>query len=120
MESALDVDVRHQYDYLFKVLMIGDSGVGKSCLLLRYVDFAHREAYQNTIGVDFKMKSIKLDGKIIRLQVWDTGESYKVVITQPKFSKKKNESRSHASGFGEYCDFYSREKLMVSEMFEFV
>ncbi|CAH3015503.1 unnamed protein product [Porites evermanni] len=68
----LKVDLQQQYDYLFKVLMIGDSGVGKSCLLLRYVDFAHREAYLNTIGVDFKVKTIKLNGKRIRLQVWDT------------------------------------------------
>lgn len=74
MDSDLNVDLHLQYDYLFKVLMIGDSGVGKSCLLLRYVDFAHREAYLNTIGVDFKIKTIKLDGKRIRLQVWDTGK----------------------------------------------
>lgn len=74
MDSDLLVDLQLQYDYLFKVLMIGDSGVGKSCLLLRYVDFAHREAYLNTIGVDFKIKTIKLNGKRIRLQVWDTGK----------------------------------------------
>ena len=73
MDSDLKVDLQQQYDYLFKVLMIGDSGVGKSCLLLRYVDSSHREAYLNTIGVDFKIKTIKLNGKRIRLQVWDTG-----------------------------------------------
>ena len=74
MDPDLQVDLHLQYDYLFKVLMIGDSGVGKSCLLLRYVDCDHREAYINTIGVDFKIKTIKLNGKRIRLQVWDTGK----------------------------------------------
>lgn len=74
MDPDLQVDFHLQYDYLFKVLMIGDSGVGKSCLLLRYVDCDHREAYINTIGVDFKIKTIKLNGKRIRLQVWDTGK----------------------------------------------
>jgi len=83
MDSDLNVDLHLQYDYLFKVLMIGDSGVGKSCLLLRYVDFAHREAYLNTIGVDFKIKTIKLDGKRIRLQVWDTAgqERFKTITS---------------------------------------
>ncbi|CAH3139538.1 unnamed protein product [Pocillopora meandrina] len=83
MDSDLLVDLQLQYDYLFKVLMIGDSGVGKSCLLLRYVDFAHREAYLNTIGVDFKIKTIKLNGKRIRLQVWDTAgqERFKTITS---------------------------------------
>lgn len=83
MDSDLHVDLHLQYDYLFKVLMIGDSGVGKSCLLLRYVDCAHRESYVNTIGVDFKIKTIKLGGKRIRLQVWDTAgqERFKTITS---------------------------------------
>ena len=59
-------------DYIFKLLIIGDSSVGKSCMLLRYVDDTYNESYLSTIGVDFKVKTLKLDDKVIKLQIWDT------------------------------------------------
>lgn len=62
----------NEYDYLFKLLLIGDSGVGKSSILIRFTDDSYSEAFISTIGVDFKIKSIELDGKHIKLQLWDT------------------------------------------------
>eukprot|EP00029_Vermamoeba_vermiformis_P009574 TRINITY_DN4817_c0_g1_i1.p1 TRINITY_DN4817_c0_g1~~TRINITY_DN4817_c0_g1_i1.p1 ORF type:complete len:209 (-),score=49.33 TRINITY_DN4817_c0_g1_i1:88-714(-) len=61
-----------EYDYLFKLLLIGDSGVGKSCILLRFADDTYTDSYISTIGVDFKIKTIDLDGKTVKLQIWDT------------------------------------------------
>lgn len=61
-----------EYDYLFKLLLIGDSGVGKSCLLLRFADNSYLDSYISTIGVDFKIRTVEQDGKTIKLQIWDT------------------------------------------------
>ncbi|KAK9172213.1 Ras family protein [Cryptosporidium meleagridis] len=61
-----------EYDFLFKLVLIGDSGVGKSCLLLRFADDSFTDSYITTIGVDFRFRTIKVDDKIIKLQIWDT------------------------------------------------
>ncbi|KAJ4748660.1 Ras-related protein Rab-1A [Rhynchospora pubera] len=62
----------NEYDYLFKLLLIGDSSVGKSCLLLRFADDSYVDSYISTIGVDFKIRTVDLDGKTVKLQIWDT------------------------------------------------
>ncbi|CAL8086554.1 unnamed protein product [Calicophoron daubneyi] len=63
---------KKSYDVLFKLLLIGDSGVGKTCLLFRYVEDTFSSSFISTIGIDFKIKTIELEGKKIKLQIWDT------------------------------------------------
>ncbi len=59
-------------DYLFKVLLIGNSGVGKSSLLMRFAEDVFSDNHIMTIGVDFKIKTVDVDSKAIKLQIWDT------------------------------------------------
>ncbi|THD25845.1 Ras protein Rab 10 [Fasciola hepatica] len=63
---------KKSYDVLFKLLLIGDSGVGKTCLLFRYVEDTFSSSFISTIGIDFKIKTVELEGKKIKLQIWDT------------------------------------------------
>lgn len=77
-----------KYDYLIKLLLVGDSGVGKSCLLLRYSDDSYTSSFITTIGIDFKIKSITIpDGKAteskVKLQIWDTAgqERFRTITT---------------------------------------
>ena len=80
------------YDHLFKLLVIGDAGVGKSAILIRFADntftdrlgsrfenfrkflrnFTNQKSYINTIGVDFKIRTVEIRGEKVKLQIWDT------------------------------------------------
>jgi Ras-related protein Rab-8A len=74
---------RANYDELIKLLLIGDSGVGKSCLLLRFSDDTFTTSFITTIGIDFKIRTIELDNKRIKLQIWDTAgqERFRTITT---------------------------------------
>jgi Ras-related protein Rab-8A len=68
---------------LLKVIIIGDSGVGKSNILMRFCENEFKTSYVATIGVDFKMKAVNVDGTKLRLQIWDTaGQERYRTITQ--------------------------------------
>lgn len=71
------------YDYLFKLLLIGDSGVGKTCVLFRFSEDAFNTTFISTIGIDFKIRTIELEGKKIKLQIWDTAgqERFRTITT---------------------------------------
>uniref|UniRef100_A0A8C7LY52 Ras-related protein Rab-11A n=1 Tax=Oncorhynchus mykiss TaxID=8022 RepID=A0A8C7LY52_ONCMY len=72
-----------EYDFLFKVVLIGDSGVGKSNLLSRFTRNDFNLESKSTIGVEFATRSIQVDGKTIKAQIWDTAgqERYRAITS---------------------------------------
>jgi Ras-related protein Rab-1A len=75
--------LQNDYDYLFKLLLIGNSAVGKSSLLLRFSDNIFNESFLPTIGVDFKIRTFELSSKTVKLQIWDTAgqERFKTITS---------------------------------------
>ncbi|XP_008397600.1 ras-related protein Rab-15-like [Poecilia reticulata] len=73
-----------QYDVLFRLLLLGDSGVGKTCMLRRFTEGEFDPSHISTIGVDFKMKTIEIGGLKVRIQIWDTAgqERYQTITKQ--------------------------------------
>lgn len=61
-----------KYDFTIKLLMIGDSNVGKTCILTKYVTNTFTDDFTTTIGIDFHIKRIAVNDKIVKLQLWDT------------------------------------------------
>ena len=60
------------YDFLFKIVVVGDSNVGKSCLVLQFIGHRFQNFHDPTIGVDLQQKTVNFDGKVLKLQLWDT------------------------------------------------
>ena len=79
----IEEESEKKYDYIFKLILIGSSGVGKSSILKRYIQKIFEEEYTCTIGVDFFMKSLNISNKSIKLQLWDTAgtEKFKSITT---------------------------------------
>ncbi|TNV85129.1 hypothetical protein FGO68_gene195 [Halteria grandinella] len=73
--------MKRDYDYLFKLVLIGDTCVGKSCLLVRFADDCFSENYITTIGVDFRFRTLQINKSTIKLQIWDTAgqERYRTI-----------------------------------------
>ncbi|XP_053575008.1 ras-related protein Rab-19 [Bombina bombina] len=71
------------FDFLFKIILIGDSNVGKTCVVHRFHSGNFSDKQQNTIGVDFTVRSLNIEGKKVKVQVWDTaGQERFRTITQ--------------------------------------
>ncbi|XP_019673300.2 ras-related protein Rab-3D isoform X1 [Felis catus] len=71
------------FDYMFKLLLIGNSSVGKTSFLFRYADDSFTPAFVSTVGIDFKVKTVYRHDKRIKLQIWDTAgqERYRTITT---------------------------------------
>jgi len=80
---AKDTPTQEEYDYLYKVVLIGDSGVGKSNLLSRFTRNEFNLETKSTIGVEFATRSIRTEGKTIKAQIWDTAgqERYRAITS---------------------------------------
>ncbi|XP_054378197.2 ras-related protein Rab-43-like [Pongo abelii] len=65
-------DPDEQYDFLFKLVLVGDASVGKTCMVQHFKTGAFSEGQGSTIGVDFTMKTLEIQGKRVKLQIWDT------------------------------------------------
>ncbi|XP_061173051.1 ras-related protein Rab-13-like [Saccostrea echinata] len=70
--SPLQRTVSKRYDMLMRLLLVGETGVGKTCVLCRYASEEFIDSHITTIGIDFKMKTISVGGKTIKVQIWDT------------------------------------------------
>ena len=76
---------------LYKVLVIGDTSVGKTSFIMRYADNIFQESYIATIGMDYKLKNINLEnGKLVKLQIWDTAGQEKFHSITKSFYKGAN------------------------------
>ncbi|XP_002730440.1 ras-related protein Rab-43-like [Saccoglossus kowalevskii] len=83
MSSYNPIETDDSFDFLFKIVLIGDAGVGKTCVVQRFKSGTFLEKQHSTIGVDFTMKTLHIDGKKVKLQVWDTaGQERFRTITQ--------------------------------------
>ncbi|CAD8136030.1 unnamed protein product [Paramecium pentaurelia] len=81
--SSLAKKAQDPYEQLIKILLLGNSGVGKTQILLRYSENNFRTGYMCTIGVDFKIKKLQVDEKVVKMQIWDTaGQERYQTLTQ--------------------------------------
>eukprot|EP01128_Nolandella_sp_AFSM9_P001222 TRINITY_DN1132_c0_g1_i2.p1 TRINITY_DN1132_c0_g1~~TRINITY_DN1132_c0_g1_i2.p1 ORF type:complete len:210 (-),score=25.61 TRINITY_DN1132_c0_g1_i2:173-802(-) len=111
-----------EYDSLFKLLLVGDSGSGKSSLLLRFTDNTFTESYISTIGTDFKIRTVVVNGKNVKLQIWDTSgqERFRTITSSyyrgghgilVVFSVTDSESFRNVRSWLQECERYACESV---------
>ena len=83
MNNQKPSQLTEEYDLMFKILLLGDSGVGKSSLLLRYTKHEFNVDMRSTIGVEFALKYLKIDNFQLKVQIWDTAgmERYRSITS---------------------------------------
>lgn len=101
---VLDSNSTYDHDYLFKIVIVGDSNVGKTAVISRFADDTYTDNTIGTIGVDFKIKTVDINGKIIKLQIWDTAG-------QEKFRTICSSYCRHACGIIITYDICKRESF---------
>lgn len=79
-----------EVDYVLKIILVGDSGVGKTNILTRYVKGTYNENHQNTLGVEFATKKIILQDIVLRLQIWDTAGQERFQAITSSFYKNSS------------------------------
>jgi len=105
------------------LLVVGDAGVGKTCLITRFVDDVFSSTCKSTIGVDFKATSVEMDGKSVQLQVWDTAgqERFRALTTSYYrgahgvvlvYDVTDQNSFNHLSSWIKDVDLYSGEEVV--------
>jgi small GTP-binding protein len=92
------------YDHILKILIIGDSGTGKTSLSSRFYDRSFTDFYSSTIGIDFRVKTVKVDGETIKLQIWDTSGNDRFKFITSVYYK-------NADGFIILYDVYDQQSF---------
>ncbi|KAM9754548.1 ras-related protein Rab-19 [Menidia menidia] len=83
LRQSAEPEIEDSFDFLFKIILVGDSDVGKTCIVQSFKSGIFIEKQQNTIGVDFTVRTLDIDGKKVKMQVWDTaGQERFRTITQ--------------------------------------
>lgn len=113
-----------EYDYLFKILLVGDEGSGKTSILTRYINDSFAEDLSTTVGVDFDIRTVNHSGDAIRLQIWDTAgqERFHTIVSSYYrgahaivilFSLTDQESFDHLEAWLNNVKRYSSENVDI-------
>ncbi len=79
-----------EYDLMFKLIIFGDGGVGKTTLTQRYLTGVFNERQRLTIGVEFYVKSLEIEGKRVKIQIWDFGGEERFRFLLPQYCRGAN------------------------------